>query len=100
MSFSAYTPKVRVQKPAPDFSGTAVVDGTFESMHPHAVPPILSLGACQSNSIQRSIRWKTDNYLLRHQPLFLQGPMARSGLRPHGLDFRLPYRDSCLQRPR
>jgi hypothetical protein len=27
---AAYTPKVRVQKPAPHFSGTAVVDGTFE----------------------------------------------------------------------
>jgi peroxiredoxin (alkyl hydroperoxide reductase subunit C) len=30
MSFPAYTPKARVQKPAPAFSGTAVVDGTFE----------------------------------------------------------------------
>jgi hypothetical protein len=30
MSFPAYTPKARVQKPAPHFSGTAVVDGTFE----------------------------------------------------------------------
>ncbi|CAI6336802.1 unnamed protein product [Periconia digitata] len=30
MAFAAYTPKARVQKPAPDFSGTAVVDGTFE----------------------------------------------------------------------
>ncbi|KAF2196158.1 thioredoxin-like protein [Delitschia confertaspora ATCC 74209] len=27
-----YTPKVRVQKPAPHFSGTAVVDGTFEEI--------------------------------------------------------------------
>lgn len=30
MAFAAYTPKARVQKPAPPFSGTAVVDGTFE----------------------------------------------------------------------
>ena len=30
MSFPTYTPKARVQKPAPAFSGTAVVDGTFE----------------------------------------------------------------------
>jgi peroxiredoxin (alkyl hydroperoxide reductase subunit C) len=30
MSFPAYTPKARVQKPAPAFAGTAVVDGTFE----------------------------------------------------------------------
>ncbi|KAF2007605.1 thioredoxin-like protein [Amniculicola lignicola CBS 123094] len=28
---AAYTPKVRVQKPAPHFSATAVVDGTFEA---------------------------------------------------------------------
>ncbi|KAF1948555.1 thioredoxin-like protein [Byssothecium circinans] len=28
----AYTPKARVQKPAPPFSGTAVVDGTFEDL--------------------------------------------------------------------
>jgi peroxiredoxin (alkyl hydroperoxide reductase subunit C) len=28
----AYTPKARVQKPAPQFSGTAVVDGTFEEI--------------------------------------------------------------------
>jgi len=32
MSFPAYVPKVRVQKPAPPFSGTAVVDGTFEDL--------------------------------------------------------------------
>ena len=32
MAFPAYTPKARVQKPAPHFSGTAVVDGTFEGM--------------------------------------------------------------------
>lgn len=32
MSFPAYTPKARVQKPAPAFSGTAVVDGTFEDL--------------------------------------------------------------------
>lgn len=29
---AAYTPKVRVQKPAPHFQGTAVVDGTFEEL--------------------------------------------------------------------
>jgi len=29
MAFT-YTPKARVQRPAPHFSGTAVVDGTFE----------------------------------------------------------------------
>ena len=29
-AFTAYTPKARVQKPAPHFTGTAVVDGTFE----------------------------------------------------------------------
>ncbi|KAF2877036.1 thioredoxin-like protein [Massariosphaeria phaeospora] len=28
----SYTPKARVQKPAPHFSGTAVVDGTFEEL--------------------------------------------------------------------
>lgn len=28
----AYTPKARVQKPAPHFSGTAVVDGAFEDL--------------------------------------------------------------------
>ncbi|KAL1613192.1 cTPxI [Paraconiothyrium brasiliense] len=32
MAFAAYTPKARVQKPAPPFSGTAVVDGTFEDL--------------------------------------------------------------------
>ncbi|KAK3216798.1 hypothetical protein GRF29_1g991950 [Pseudopithomyces chartarum] len=32
MAFAAYTPKARVQKPAPAFSGTAVVDGTFEDL--------------------------------------------------------------------
>ncbi|KAF2679219.1 thioredoxin-like protein [Lentithecium fluviatile CBS 122367] len=29
---ASYTPKARVQKPAPHFSGTAVVDGTFEEL--------------------------------------------------------------------
>ncbi|KAF2651229.1 thioredoxin-like protein [Lophiostoma macrostomum CBS 122681] len=29
---SAYSPKVRVQKPAPHFAGTAVVDGAFEDL--------------------------------------------------------------------
>ncbi|KAL5113486.1 cTPxI [Pleosporales sp. CAS-2024a] len=32
MAFPAYTPKARVQKPAPHFSATAVVDGTFEEL--------------------------------------------------------------------
>ncbi|KAH6334456.1 hypothetical protein HBI37_161130 [Parastagonospora nodorum] len=32
MAFPAYTPKARVQKPAPNFSTTAVVDGTFEEL--------------------------------------------------------------------
>ncbi|KAH8719397.1 thioredoxin-like protein [Phaeosphaeriaceae sp. PMI808] len=32
MTISTYTPKVRVQKPAPHFSGTSVVDGTFEEL--------------------------------------------------------------------
>ncbi|KAI4611513.1 Peroxiredoxin TSA1-B [Alternaria novae-zelandiae] len=32
MAFTAYQPKARVQKPAPHFSGTAVVDGTFEDL--------------------------------------------------------------------
>lgn len=32
MSFPAYTPKARVQKPAPHFSGQAVVDGAFEEL--------------------------------------------------------------------
>lgn len=35
MAFAAYTPKARVQKPAPAFSGTAVVDGTFEGTVSH-----------------------------------------------------------------
>ncbi|KAF2752351.1 thioredoxin-like protein [Sporormia fimetaria CBS 119925] len=29
----AYTPKVRVQKPAPPFAGTSVVDGAFEDLN-------------------------------------------------------------------
>ncbi|KAF2704046.1 peroxiredoxin TSA1 [Pleomassaria siparia CBS 279.74] len=29
---ASYTPKVRVQKPAPHFSGTAIVDGVFEEL--------------------------------------------------------------------
>lgn len=33
MAFPAYTPKARVQKPAPHFSSTAVIDGTFEGTH-------------------------------------------------------------------
>lgn len=37
MAFPAYTPKARVQKPAPHFSGTAVVDGTFEGTFPRAI---------------------------------------------------------------
>jgi hypothetical protein len=40
MSFPAYTPKARVQKPAPHFSGTAVVDGTFEGTY-HTQPDLL-----------------------------------------------------------
>ncbi|USP82577.1 hypothetical protein yc1106_09851 [Curvularia clavata] len=32
MAYSAYQPKARVQKPAPQFTGTAVVDGTFEEL--------------------------------------------------------------------
>lgn len=32
MAYSAYQPKARVQKPAPHFTGTAVVDGTFEEL--------------------------------------------------------------------
>jgi hypothetical protein len=30
MSFPAYTPKVRVQRPAPQFKSTAIIDGAFE----------------------------------------------------------------------
>lgn len=33
MAFAAYTPKARVQKPAPPFSGTGVVDGLFEGTY-------------------------------------------------------------------
>ncbi|KAL6712400.1 cTPxI [Coniothyrium glycines] len=32
MAFPGYTPKARVQKPAPHFSGQAVIDGTFEDL--------------------------------------------------------------------
>ncbi|KAF2010727.1 thioredoxin-like protein [Aaosphaeria arxii CBS 175.79] len=32
MAYSAYQPKVRVQKPAPQFSGPSVVDGTIEEL--------------------------------------------------------------------
>ena len=50
MAFNAYTPKVRVQKPAPAFSGTAVVDGTFEGTSALRMRPLLLLsllGCCK-----------------------------------------------------
>ena len=39
MSFPAYTPKVRVQRPAPQFKSTAVIDGAFEGTFPRPNPP-------------------------------------------------------------
>lgn len=42
MSYT-YTPKARVQKPAPHFAGTAVVDGIFEG-----TPSALTLPAARA----------------------------------------------------
>jgi hypothetical protein len=53
MAFAAYTPKARVQKPAPPFSGTAVVDGTFEGRPTTILPQYHSPSPSSSRPASR-----------------------------------------------
>jgi len=104
---AAYTPKVRVQKPAPHFSGTAVVDGAFEgkiSTIPKCTtaPHNEHLAVIKHHTTLKRAKYFTANQLLldcRAQPhhLHLHETMAGSRLRPDGMDFRLPYRDHRFQ---
>jgi hypothetical protein len=82
MSFPAYTPKVRVQRPAPQFKSTAIIDGAFEGALSRPSPPLRHL-ILRVKHLQST----------RPQPrrLHSQEAMGCPGLRPHGLDLRVPH---------
>jgi hypothetical protein len=90
MAFPAYQPKARVQKPAPHFSGTAVVDGTFEGeslSHAYPIQPTIRLPSLQAIILTPLLPRTQLNSLHLHQT------MARPRLCPYGMDLRLPDRN-------
>jgi len=90
MAFPAYTPKARVQKPAPHFSSQAVVDGAFEGTLDPWIPNVMHAPHdAAAPVLTRRIRGQPDRLHVRQE-------MARPRLRPHGLDLCVPYRDHCL----
>lgn len=88
MAFPAYTPKARVQKPAPHFSSQAVVDGTFEGMF-DKVDCYCDRNVDDATMLTPCARGQPDK-------LHVHQAMACPRLHPHGLDFRMPYRDHRL----
>jgi hypothetical protein len=89
MAFPAYQPKARVQKPAPHFSGTAVVDGTFEGeslSHTHHTHSTIGLPMLRVITLTPHPRTQLNS-------LHIHQAMARPRLRPHGLDLRVPDRN-------
>jgi hypothetical protein len=70
MSYT-YTPKARVQKPAPHFSGTAVVDGTFEGAY---TCPLCSLAEAPSARLRQSTTSPVRSNPVRHHGAWRRPP--------------------------